>query len=165
MTLEEKADRIRKIKNKYHLSDNMIIQDRDLTIIRKIGIIKIQKREKIRYEITHQETKELGTKIGTEDGVYLTGIGRKYNPEGYVSREITVTASATPFNCTFNYKLEVAEARLRARLVLELAGLEEFMGEDELNLDVDKGAHPATMHEDDALIQNALKKIDIGGNR
>ena len=165
---EVKADRIRKVKNKYHLEDKHIIEDKGFTVIRKIGIMKIQQRERIRYEIIHQDIKALGTidrteALGTidrtEDAVYLTGRGQILNTLGYVTREINTTASATPFNCTFNYRMEVAEARLRSRIVLELAGLSDFMGEDELNLNVQKTDHPSSMHEDDKLINEALGKL------
>jgi hypothetical protein len=156
---EAKADRIRKVKNKYHLEDRHIIEDKGLTVIRKIGIMKIQQRERIRYKIIHQDIKALGTIVGTEDAVYLTGRGQILNALGYVTGEINATASANPFNCTYNYRMEVAEARLRSRIVLELAGLSDFMSEDELNLNVEKTDHPSSMHEDDKLINEALGRL------
>lgn len=162
MTTEERDKLIIKIKNKYRLPDNCIIQDNDLVIIKKIGIIKIQRQEGIRYDITNMHVGTITTKIGSEDSVYLVGKGTKYNKKGLGVDQITVTASATPFNTSFSYKLEVAEARLRSRVVLELAGLEGFMGADELNLTAEKSNHPA-MSENDSLIKAALEKIEKRG--
>ena len=149
---------IQTVINRYHLTPDQIIQENGLTIIKKTGIIKIQKSENIKVNITKMEVAELSTAVGKEDAVYLVGEGTKQGKDGS-TKTIQGSGSATPFNCSFNYKLEVAHARLRSRLVLELCELEWIMGEDELNLMIQGNGHPAQTSDDDKLIQEALSKI------
>ena len=150
---------IQQVLNRYKLSSDQIIQEGDLTIIRKTGIIKIQRSENIRVDITKVTAQTLATTVGTEDAVYLVGEGTRFYKNGSI-KKIQGTGSATPFNCTFPYKLEVAHARLRSRIVLEICDLEWIVGEEELNLNPGPGgSHPAQTTSDDKLIQEALSKM------
>jgi len=135
--MPRQKDPILRMKNKYGITDNEIIipEDNDLKkVIRKSGILKIQKKENIRISIDQMIVHDFATKAGVEDGVYLTGTGKIINSKGFVVNEVQATSSATPYNCTFQFKAEVAEIRLKSRLVLDLAEMTEWLSEDELSL-------------------------------
>lgn len=109
--------------------------DSDRIVILKSGINQI--KEKAKISITIKDFK-LGQSAPSRTGesqesVYLVGQGVILNDIGHPSSSIESTASATPSNCDFNFKLETAEARLNARIVLLLTKAPSmFLGEAEL---------------------------------
>lgn len=160
MITKSLLETIEVLKKKYKLEDTdyVLPDDRKKIIIRKTGIKKIRKKEKI--EITYETPIiiSLSTSLGTEDAAYLTGHGTKKNQQNILVDQETEMASATPFNCAHTYKIETVKYRVDARLVLSLAGLDDCLGEDELN---NSSANPAP----EELIRNAQQYSQGVGRR
>jgi hypothetical protein len=134
--------------------------DSDRIIILKSGINQIKQKAGISITIKDSKINEAAnSRTGAKDeSVYLIGEGSIYNKLGNKDRKVDSTASATPGNCEFPFKMETAEARLNARIVLLLTDAGSmFLAEAELNSK--KIDDPAPPDPKKSVLSSTLKEL------
>lgn len=150
-------DVIKLLSEQYDIAEDEIVQFESRLVIKKPGIKKILNRTNTVVEVNQMVVREVSKSGIVEDAVYLTGVARRRNRRGFIVKEVPVTASATPFNCSFPYKLETAQARLESRGAIAIAELNNVLGVDELNIpSFDEMSSDSI---GDKLIEQSLKKM------
>jgi hypothetical protein len=142
---------------KYKISDDEIYTDKEFKLIKRSGISKIKRIDCIMIDMHVEKIQEETFNNKSDYAVFMSGTGTIYNSRGLVINRIQSFASATPKNCQFDYKLEVCEKRLESRLVCELAGLDGWMGEDEVAIAKDKTSSRST--KGNKALELALAKL------
>ena len=151
--MSQNRKKLNEIFKKYKLNRSQHTFESDsFTIITRVGIKTIQQKEgiQLKYHLVYQDK--------TTVTVLVSGYfeGKEYQTYG----------EASPQNNTFLFPVAVAQKRAESRIILEMVGLYDYMGEDEIqnqpvdprklvgNSDKGKAAADKTFE----LMQNATKK-------
>lgn len=121
MTREE----LSKIYKDYNLSENDVYKDkRGFVIITRSGIEKIQyySNIQVQYEVI----------CCSLENVVIKATSFMQEPEGDWHKHVETFGSASIKNCIQNFKVEIAEKRALARVIIKTIGLVNTYGEDEL---------------------------------
>lgn len=142
---------IRKIFKENGLGEGDFFKHKHYTIITRPGIEKIRINNGIDIEF---EVVGIGEKFAA-----VKGSGKKVENGSHIV-EITSSASANPDTCRNGYYLEMAEKRLKSRLVLMLMEMYDgnVFGEDEgmQDADPDELAESTTIGYIEGLINTSL---------
>lgn len=118
-------DELSKIYKDYNLSENDIFKDkRGFVIITRSGIEKIQYHSNIQvqYDVI----------CCSLDNVVIKATSFLQEPEGDWHKHVETFGSASIKNCIQHFKVEIAEKRALARVIIKTIGLVNAYGEDEL---------------------------------
>jgi hypothetical protein len=114
-----------KIYKDYNLTKEDIFQDRrGFVIITRSGIEKIQldKNIQVEFEVI----------CCSLDNVVIKAISYLQDQDGEWLRQMETFGSASIKNCNQNFKVEIAEKRALARVIIKTIGLTNTYSEDEL---------------------------------
>ena len=165
--MAKQTDPVKLLMNKYQVTEDEIIKpdEGEKLIIRKTGVLKVERREGIFCQVHDVIVNSVTTKVGQEEAVHMTGEATLYNNCGFPIKKYQEAASATPENCTFSHKTEVCMNRLRARLVFGILGLNNvMMSVDELVVTrAGKQENADKLSED--LIKQAVDATGATSNR
>ena len=153
---KQDLDFLRKIFKENNLGEGDFFAHKHYTIITRPGIEKIRINNGIDIEF---EVVGIGEKFAA-----VKGSGKKAENASHVV-EINSSASANPETCRNGYYLEMAEKRLKSRLVLMLMGMYDgnVFGEEEnvQNEDPDELITPSDIGRIEQLIQTAVCEEDM----
>ena len=115
-----------KIYRDYNLTEKDVFSDkRGFTIITRSGVEKIQLDRNIQVEFE--------VICCSLENVVIKATSYLQDQDGEWSKQMETFGSASKDNCRQNFKVEIAEKRSLARIIIKTIGLFNTYGKDELD--------------------------------